>query len=233
MLATSRTQGWPQKYLVGQRNAGVLLNDLGQPVVSGLTGQPIRRAVQAAPGSIMLLNEGSELGQLDAAKTDPTTLDKLLELLSFVSTVPSHYFNGEWPSGVALIQSESRLNHKVEAHQARLSSAIVAILRLAIRLSNHFGGTRLDPEQPIIVPWHAPEIETEDLKREREKAQQERLSALVSSGLMSREIAVRELHPDWDEAEIDAELARLGLVQQPFQDTASGSSKTPTSQEGS
>lgn len=214
LLATSRTQGWPQKYLVGQKNAGALLNDLGQPVVSGLTGQPIRRAVQTAPGSIMLLNEGSELGQLEPAKADPGVLDKLLEFLSFVTTVPSHYFDGQWPSGIALVQAESRLNHKVEDHQGRLTSAVVAILRLAIRLSNHFAGTTYDPNQPITIPWHAPQIETEDLKREREQFQQEGLTNLVNAGLMSKEIAVRTLHPDWTEQQILDELVRLNIVQQ-------------------
>lgn len=214
LLATSRTQGWPQKYLVGQKNAGVLLNDLGQPVVSGLTGQPIRRAVQTAPGSIMLLNEGSELGQLEPAKADLGVLDKLLEFLSFVTTVPSHYFTGQWPSGVALIQAESRLNHKVEDHQGRLTSAVVTTLRSAIRLSNYFAGTSYDPNQPITIPWHSPEIETEDLKREREQFQQEGLTNLVNAGLMSKEIAVRTLHPDWTEQQITDELVRLNIVQQ-------------------
>lgn len=213
MLASSRTQGWPQRWLKGQRNPGILTNDLGQPIISSLTGQPIRRAVQAAPGSILLLNDGSELGQLDPSKADTTTLDKLLELLSFVTTVPSHYFNGEWPSGVALIQAESRLNHKVEGHQGRLTSAIVTMLRLAMRLSNHFAGTSFDPEQPIIIPWHSPEIETEDLKQARQQFQSEYVAKLVGAGLMSRDVALRELHPDWDDAQIQTELARLGATQ--------------------
>lgn len=221
MLASSRTQGWPQRWLKGQRNAGVLTNDLGQPVISGVTGHPIRRAVHAAPGSIMLLSDGSELDQLDPSKADPTVLDKLLELLSFVTTVPSHYFNGEWPSGVALIQAESRLNHKVEGHQGRLTSAIVTVLRLAMRLSNYFGNTDFDPEQPIIIPWHSPEIETEDLKQARQQFQTEYVTKLVGAGLMSKEIALHDLHPDWEEAQILEELARLNMAQ-PTGDTLNG-----------
>lgn len=214
LIATSRTQGWPQKWIKGQRNPGVLTNDLGQPIVSGTTGRPLRYTVQATPGSILQLSDSAELGQLAPATPDPTVLDKLLELLSFVTAVPSHYLNGQWPSGVALIQAESRLNHKVEEHQGRLSGAIATMLRLATRLSNHFGGTAYDPEQPIDIPWHSPEIETEDLKRERQAFQQDSMTKLVEAGLMSKEIAVRELHPEWSEEELTAELVRLGIAQE-------------------
>ena len=220
MLAASRTQGWPQRYLKGQRNADVLTNELGQPVISSATGRPIRRAVHAAPGSIMLLSDGSEMGQLTSSKADPTVLDKLLELLSFVTSVPSHYFSGQWPSGIALIQGESRLNHKIEEHQARLSSGLVGVIRLAMRLSNFFAGTGLDAEQQITVPWCSPEVETEDLKRERAAFQMDSLSKLVEAGLMSKEVAVRELHPEWDDEQIQAELVRLGAVQPDVLNTA-------------
>jgi hypothetical protein len=209
MLASSRTQGWPQRWLRGQKNPDVLTNSFGQPVISSTTGQPIRRTVHAAPGSILLLSDGSEMGQLNPSQADPTVLDKLLELLSFATTVPSHYFSGEWPSGVALIQAESRLNHKVESHQGRLTKPIVAILRLAMRLSNYFAGTAFNVDQPIIIPWHAPQIETEDLKRERDQFQQESVVALVEARLMSKETALRTLHPDWSDEDIQAELDRL------------------------
>jgi hypothetical protein len=209
MLAGSRTQGWPKRFLVGGKNPSVLTNSFGQPVLSGLTGQPIRRAIHAAPGSIMLLNEGASLDQLDPTKPDPTLLDKLLELLSFVTTVPTHYFSGERFSGVALIQAESHLNSKVEAHQGKLSQPITAILLLAMRLSNQFVGTAFNPDQPITVPWHAPQIETEDLRRERDQFQQESVVALVEARLMSREITLRTLHPDWDDEQIQDELGRL------------------------
>ena len=209
LLATSRTQGWPQRFLKGGRTADVLTNAFGQAVVNG-SGNPIRRTVQASPGSIMLLSETSELGQLNPAASDSTVLDKLLELLSLVTTVPTHYFIGQWPSGVALIQAESRLNHKVEQHQAKISAAVVTMLRLAMRLANHFAGATYDPTQPITIPWHSPEIETDDLRREREAFKVDRVSKLVESGLMSRELAVRELHPNFDEMQIQAELARLG-----------------------
>lgn len=212
LLSVSRVQGWPQRYLAGGKNPDVLTNAFGQSVVNG-TGNPIRRTVRAVPGSIMLLSEGSEFGQLDSVTPNTAVLDKLIEMLSLVSTVPTHYFNdGQWPSGVALIQAESRLNHKIEQHQARLSTAVVTMLRLAMRLSNFFAGSAYDPNQPITIPWHSPEIETEDLKREREQFRLESIAKFVESGLMSRELAVRELHPNWDEAQIQAELMRLRIA---------------------
>lgn len=218
MLATSRTQGWPQRWIKGMRNPGVLTNDLGQPVISSVTRQPIRQVVSYAPGSILQLGENADMGQLSGATPDPTLFDKLLELLSLVTTVSSHYLTGQWPSGIALIQAESRLNHKVEGHQGRLSTAVDAVLRLAMRLSNHFGGTSFNAEQPIVIPWCAPQVETEDLRQERAKFQMDTIATLVTNGLMSKEVAIRELHPEWSEEEIQAELVRLGVAQ-PVQPT--------------
>jgi hypothetical protein len=209
MLASSRTQGWPQRYLKGQRHPDVLTNDLGQPIISSTTGRPIRRQVFAAPGSIMLLSDGSEMGQLEPSKADPTVLDKLLEVLSFITTVPTHYFSGQWPSGIALIQAESRLNHKVEAHQGRLSGALAKVVQLAMRLSNYFANTAFDAEQNVVIPWHAPQVETEDLRREREQFQQESVVALVEAKLMSKKVALQTLHPDWSDEQIQEELDRL------------------------
>lgn len=209
LIATSRLQGWPQRYLKGQKDPNVLLNEAGQPLVSPITGKPFPRTMQLLPGSVMLIGKDAELGQLEGAATNTGALDKLLELLSLVTTVPTHYFNGQWPSGVALIQAESRLNHKVEGHQGRLTPAIVAMLRLSMRLSNEFAGTAFFVDQELTVPWLAPQIETEDLRIEREKATTDRVIALHGAGLMSRFLALRTLYPAWSDAEITEELARL------------------------
>lgn len=210
MLATSRSQGWPQRFLKGEKNADVITSALGQPVVNN-AGNPIKRTVRTAPGSIMILGATAELQQLPATAVDTALLDKLLELLSFVTTVPSHYFTGQWPSGISLITAESRLNSKIENHQGRLSTAIVAMLRLSMRLSNYFDGTAFNVDQPLNIPWHSPEIETEDLRQTRQAFQQDSLVKLVEGGLLSKEAAVRELHRDWDEQQILEELGRLGI----------------------
>lgn len=209
MIATSRTQGWKQRYLKGQKNPNILLNESGQPLISPYTGKPFPRTISTSPGSVLLIGENAEFGQLDASPPDSTAIDKILELLSLVSTVPNHYFSGQWPSGVALIQSESRLNHKVEGHQGRLSGSIAAMLRLTMRLSNHFASTTFNAEQPLDIPWHSPQIETEDLKREREKATAENVEKYFTAKLMSRYTAVKTIHPEWSEEDIAAELERL------------------------
>lgn len=214
LVATSRTQGWPQRFLRGQKNAAVLLNDAGQPIISPLTGRPFPRTVKALPGSIMPLQGEAELGQLDAAVPRTEALDALLELLSLITTVPTHYFRGEWPSGVALIQAESRLNHKVEGHQARLSQAVVAMLQLSMRLANTFGGATFDPAQTLDIPWHAPQIETEEIRRERDQATTDQVTKLYSAKLMSIDTALRALHPDWDDAQIADEVAALDAARQ-------------------
>lgn len=209
LVATSRLQGFPQRWLRGQKNPHVLLNETGQPLVSPITGKPFPRTVQAAPGSIMLIGAEAELGQLDAHKADSGPIDKLLELLSLITTVPTHYFTGQWPSGIALLQAESRLNHKIEAHQARLTSSVVVMLRLTMRLSNLFGGTAFDPDQDLTIPWYSPQIETEDLRIEREKATTENVTALFGAKLMSRFIALKAIHTDWSDDEINQEIGRL------------------------
>lgn len=209
MVATSRLQGWPQRYLKGQKNPNILLNEAGQPIISPLTGKPFPRTMQMLPGSVMLIGAEAELGQLEGATPNSAALDKLLELLSLITKVPTHYFNGQWPSGVALIQAESQLNHKVEGHQGRLTSAIVEMLRLTIRLSNYFAGTTYNPDQEITIPWCSPQIETEDLKREREKATTENIVKLYEARLMSRFVAIQAIHPDWSDDDVNAEIARL------------------------
>jgi hypothetical protein len=216
MLAASRTQGWPQRYISGPGKATDLLtNPLGQPFVTS-GGRPMKRIVNLVPGSIMQLGENATLAQLPATTADATLLDKLLVILGFLTTVPTHYFSGSWPSGIALIQSESRLNHLVEEHQGRLSAPAVAVVRLTMRLANTFGdGVTIDPEQAITIPWYAPQIETEDLRRERESHQQDSVTQLVEAKLMSRQVALETLHPDWSKDQIQAELDRLDADQPP------------------
>jgi hypothetical protein len=209
LIATSRLQGWPQRWLKGQKNPNILLTPEGQPWISPTTGRPFLRTMQMQPGSVMLIGAEAELGQLDGATPNGATLDKLLELLSLVTTVPTHYFSGQWPSGVALIQAESRLNHKVEGHQGRLTPSIVQMLRLCMRLSNYFARTAFVIDQPLVIPWHAPQIETEDLRREREKATTENVAKLYDSKLMSLETAIRTIHPAWTDDEVTLEIERL------------------------
>ena len=58
----------------------------------------------------------------------------------------------------------------------------------------------------VVIPWHAPQIETEDLRREREQFQQESVVALVEAKLMSKKVALQTLNPDWTEEQIQEEL---------------------------
>jgi hypothetical protein len=163
----------------------------------------------------MLLDQETEIGQLDGSSPNSAAIDKLLELLSWLTTVPTHYFTGQWPSGVALLNSEMRLNHKVEGHQGRLTSAVVEVVRLCLRLSNAFAGTAYSDSQRITVRWAPPQIETEDLRQERETATVERVTKLVEAQLMSIDEALKELHPDWPQERIDEERERLARVTPP------------------
>lgn len=214
MLAMSRTQGWPQRFIKGSRNSDVMTNGLGQPIISAHTNRPIKKQVVLTPGSVMLLNEGAELGQLPSATPEAVLVEKLMELLSFVTAVPSHYFAGEWPSGFALTQAESRLNHKVEEHQSRLSQSTGSLIALLLRLSNHFGGTSLKTKFKVVVTWMSPQVETEEIRVEREKQAREHAGDLFEKGLMTLRTALKTIHPDWTEDEIEAEAVELEKVKE-------------------
>lgn len=212
LLAVSRTQGFPQRWLRGHRNPEILLNPEGQPILSPHTGRPYKRTIQFTPGLIMPLPAEAEMGQLDGAKADTATIDKILELISFVTTVPVFVLRGaDFPSGVALIEAERRLNHKVEGHQARLSGSIVKMLQLTMKLSNLFANTAFDAEQTVDIPWHPPQVLTEDLRMEQEQHTTDQVTALVAAGLMSKETALRTLHPEWTDEQVMLELGRLSL----------------------
>lgn len=208
LTAVSRTQGWPQRYLAGDTGGQFLTNANGQPL-RNLAGLPIRRELRLEPGSVMQLQgEKATLGQLAAAGTDRTMVDVHLELLSLLTTVPTHYFSGQWPSGVALLQAESRLNARIEDHQGVITEGIVAAVRMMLRLARTFGGVTLDTEQAIAVEWFSPEVETEDLKTAREDATMK----LFQAGLLSLRQALIRLHPDWTDEQLDAEEAALAGV---------------------
>jgi hypothetical protein len=157
---------------------------------------------------MQLQGEKATLGQLAAAGTDRTMVDVHLELLSLLTTVPTHYFSGQWPSGVALLQAESRLNARIEDHQGVITEGIVAAVRMMLRLARTFGGVTLDTEQAIAVEWFSPEVETEDLKTAREDATMK----LFQAGLLSLRQALIRLHPDWTDEQLDAEEAALAGV---------------------
>ena len=215
MLAVSRTQGFPLRYLKGQRNPEILLNQEGQPIISPHTGRPFKRTIQFSPGQMMPISAESEFGQLDGAKTDTAVIDKILELISFVTTVPTFVLRGgDYPSGVALIEAERRLNHKVEGHQGKLTTAIVKMLQLTMRLSNYFARTVFDAVQTIDIPWCSPQVLTEDLRMEQEQHTTDNVTKLVEAHLMSKDTALRTLHPDWTDEAIQLELDRLHTEQQ-------------------
>jgi hypothetical protein len=205
LLATSRTQGWPQRYLKGKDQSEFLTNLNGQPLRNNV-GQPIRRQLKLTPGSMMILRgDTSELGQLAGASPDPVLVETYLNLLSWVTSVPTFYFKGDWPSGVALVQAESRLNAMAEGHQAQLTGSVVAMLRLAMAVARTFHAAQVDPAADLDVTWHSPQVETEDLVRDRENA----TATLYEKGLMSLKEAVARLHPDWSEDQVAQEVAAI------------------------
>jgi hypothetical protein len=212
LVATSRLQGWPQRYLKGKRSISMLTTPEGQPLLSS-TGRPIHRRVELKPGSVMLLDQETDIGQLAGATPNSEAIDKLLALLSWITAVPTHFFTGSWPSGVALLNSEQRLNHKVEGHQGRLSSAVAETVRLTMRLSNTFAGTAFNAMQRITVTWYPPQIESVEVVQERHKATADVVDKLFAAGLLSLDEAVKTLHPDWTKERLEEELARLRRAQ--------------------
>ena len=212
LLAVNRMMGFPQRYIKG-KNTMLITNDLGKPLISPLTGEPFIRKEVLSPGAIKLLNAGDDFGQLDAATPNTSTLDMLLEVLALVTTVPSHYFKGDWPSGVALLQAESRLNSLAEAHQSQLTSPVIRMIGYMVKLANTFGRTTYNTAYTIDVTWHSPQVLTYDLQMQLEESKVKQVTALRTAGLLSLQAAVRMLHPDWDETQIAAEIDALNAEQ--------------------
>jgi hypothetical protein len=204
LQATSRSQGWPQRVVSGD-DGGILKNIHGQPVKDS-QGNPVKRDITLEPGSILRLDgKDAKLSQLDGARLDRTLVDVHLELISLLTTVPSHYFTGDWPSGVALLTAEQRLNTKVEDYQGELSSPLESAITLMLRLADVYGEGGLPRVGAVSVEWFPPQVETEDLVRDREKATLE----LYKGGLLSLETALARIHPDWSEEAIAEEVGRL------------------------
>lgn len=212
-LAVSRTQGFPQRYLKGAGSLQYVTNSYGQPLYN-TAGMPIVRTIKLVPGSVMPLGANEELGQLDQADTDTALIDKLLHVLSLITTVPTFYFTGDFPSGVALIQAETRLNGKAEEHQGHLTQGLVELVRTMLLLSNVFGSTAYDTETLIDVVWEPPQIETEDLRLDRLTKTAQAVTLLMGAGALSTEQAVALLHPEWTPEQQQQEVNRISAQQQ-------------------
>lgn len=209
LLAVSRTQGFPQRVLKNASQETFLLNQYGQPIIRG-DNYPIPRKIELTPASILMLQgKDSNLEQLPSAAADTTVLDKVEQLISEFTSVPMHYFKGDWPSGVALQNAEMRLDSKIESHQALLSPSFVKMTRLMILLSNTFSTTSFDVEQDIEIQWYEPQIYTADLVMEQEKNRVANVAVLKLNGLISVETAIRYLYPEWDDLQVKAEVDRI------------------------
>lgn len=209
MIAVSRTMGFPQRYTTGKINPDFIVNQFGQPIIDPLFAGPIRKDMILTPASIPHFNEGTTLHQLNAHTPDTLVLDKLLHLVSLVTTVPTFYLNGgEFPSGVALLQAESRLNTRVEDYIEHLRSHVDVLLE-RIRLVTE---TFLEPSVQFAeyrVDFASPEVYTQELLRENELAKIGNAVNLYQSGLMSLEQTIRYLHPEWSDEQIAEELTLL------------------------
>lgn len=210
VVAGSRTQGWPQRYLIGQRDPDVIVNELGQPLLNGY-GKPVMRKLSPAPGSFLRFRENTTVGQLESAQPNSAAIAELWGILSYITTVPVFRMRdgGEMPSGVALIQAEAALNHRAEEYQGYLSNGIEQLLRLSIRLSNQFGGTSLPADRSMSVPWATPEIYTIDLQEALENGRQTRILARYEAGVVSLEEAVKQTNPTWTPEQIAIEVVRI------------------------
>lgn len=198
LQAVSRSQGWPQRYLITDGVGQFLRSPFGQPLL-GPDGLPIRRELLFEPGSILKIDAGekTEFGQLAPATADTTTIRQLLELISLVSGVPLHYFTGDWPSGIALLTVEQRLNAKIEYYQALFSGSLVRLFQRIADLQSYY---LREPARLVRdIDWYPPQIETEEVRQLRAKAIVEQYQA----GLLDRRTALRLIYPDWPEERLD------------------------------
>lgn len=198
LQAVSRSQGWPQRYLISDAVGQFLRSPFGQPLV-GPDGLPIRRELLFEPGSILKIDAGekTEFGQLAPAAADTTTIKQLLELISLISGVPLHYFTGNWPSGIALLTVEQRLNAKVEYYQALFTGPLVQLFQRIADLQSYY--LREPARQVRDIDWYPPQIETEEIRLIRTKAVVEQYQA----GLLDRRTALRLIYPGWSEERLN------------------------------
>lgn len=204
LQAVSRSQGWPQRYLITDAVGQFLRSPFGQPLL-GPDGLPIRRELIFEPGSILKIDAGekTEFGQLAPAAADTATIRQLLELISLVSGVPLHYFTGDWPSGIALLTVEQRINAKAEYYQAMFTAPLVKLFQRIADLQSYY---LREPARTVRdLDWYPPQIETEEVKQLRAKAVVEQYQA----GLLDRRTALRLIYPDWPEERLD-EIMRQG-----------------------
>ncbi|GIW83465.1 MAG: hypothetical protein KatS3mg105_5272 [Gemmatales bacterium] len=206
LQAVSRSQGWPQRYLVTDGVGQFLRSPFGQPLL-GPDGLPIRRELLFEPGSILKIDAGekTEFGQLAPATTDTAAIRQLLELISLVSGVPLHYFTGDWPSGIALLTVEQRINAKAEYYQALFTAPLVKLFQRIADLQSYY---LREPARTVRdLDWYSPQIETEEIKQLRAKAVVEQYQA----GLLDRRTALRLIYPDWPEERLD-EITNQGAM---------------------
>lgn len=198
ILATGRGQGFPLRYIIGSTEFA--RNLFGQPLLDA-TGAPIRKTITIEPGSFLRFEENTKVDQLPQAQIDTKAVEQLIELITLISGIPSYYFRGQIPSGIALQIAEQRVNATVEQYQALLTPAA----ELFISSINEIGNTystypKIDPDWSAI--WYPPQIETEELI----SAKTERIIKLVEAGIISRKTALKELFPEWSEQKIEEEL---------------------------
>jgi len=207
LLAANRAVGFPVRYILGSASSDYLTNLFGQPLIDA-TGAPIRRTITLEPGAFVRISEpNAEIGQLSASPPDATTINTLLELFSLLTGVPLFFFKGTLPSGAAIQAAEQRLNATVERYQSLLSDPIRRVCAtLAALVTN-----RQSDEEEWSIEWYPPQIETEELRAQRVKWVVE----AVNAGLMSKEEAVRTIHPDWPEERIIEEVAKLNGSPEP------------------
>lgn len=206
LQAVSRSQGWPQRYLITDGIGQFLRSPFGQPLL-GPDGLPIRRELIFEPGSILKIDAGekTEFGQLAPATADTAVIRQLLELISLVSGVPLYYFTGDWPSGIALLTVEQRINAKAEYYQALFTAPLVKLFQRIADLQSYY---LREPARTVRdLDWYPPQIETEEVKQLRAKAVVEQYQA----GLLDRRTALRLIYPDWPEKRLD-EITNQGAM---------------------
>lgn len=212
-MAISRTMGFPQRYVKGRVNPEYLVSGMGGVMFDAL-GQPLRKQVRTAPGIIAIIDgTDTEFGQLPSTTPDRTLFDILLDLMAQVTSVPTHYLRESQnpPSGVALLQLDSKLNHKVESHQMRLTPPLQQMLQFMVKLFNTYNKSlkTFAIDFAVDIEWYSPEILTIDLQLDIKTKTTAAMVAQVNAGIRSLESAVRTLNPDWDDQQIADEVRRI------------------------
>lgn len=138
-------------------------------------------------------------------------LDLTLTLAGISPQSLGRDLDGGSASGVALKLKMAHTNSVMEAKANHFEVGISELFSLAARLDSIVigSGDNIKPAYPWIDTEGPFSVELDDAAFTDQNETADVVSKSVAAGVMSKRTAIAELHPEWEDDQIDEELARL------------------------